>query len=83
MSIEIELSAAIITYFIGETANNKLNVTIVGITTATNAAVLSIAPIPTVKPPKQPTTIKITAIQPKRLNSKSFVKFVVSIILSF
>jgi hypothetical protein len=58
----------------GETANKKLNVIIVGIITTTRASVLSIAPKPTVIPPKQPTKVKISAIKPKRLNSRFFIK---------
>jgi hypothetical protein len=57
----------------GATASNKLSVSIVGITMAIKAKVLSNAPIPTVSPPKQPTTNKIMAIHPKRLNSISLI----------
>jgi hypothetical protein len=49
-------------------------VVIVGIITTINATVLSIAPSPTFSPPKHPTKIKITEINPKRLNSAFFIK---------
>ena len=69
-SIEMLINAAFKIHFIGETANNKLNVIMVGITTATSVRVFSIAPRPTVSPPRHPTTVRIIAIHPKRLNSR-------------
>lgn len=58
-------------HFIGATDNKKLKVNIVGIKMTINAKVLPNAPIPTVSPPRQPTTNKMMAIHPKRLNSIS------------
>jgi hypothetical protein len=63
--------AAFKIHFIGETANKKLKVIIVGIMIAINEAVLLIAPRPTVSPPRHPTRVRIIAIQPNRLNSRS------------
>ncbi len=76
------VDAAVNIHRIGATASRKLNVIIVGIMTAINASVFSIAPIPTVRPPKHPTSKMIAEMNPKRLNSISFVA-VVSIIIFF
>jgi len=73
--MEIQTIAAFTIHFMGETANNKLNVIIVGITTADKKMVLLTAPIPTVSPPRHPTIVRIIAIQPKRLNSRLPKKF--------
>lgn len=67
--MEIATKAAFKIHFIGATANNKLKVVMVGITTIINANVLVIAPKPTAVPPRHPTMVKMTQIAPKRLNS--------------
>ena len=46
----------------------------VGTTTKLNEKVLSPAPKATATPPIQPTTVKITKINPKRLNSETLKK---------
>ena len=76
------MDEAIIIQRIGETASNKLKVIIVGITTAIRAKVFSIAPIPTVKPPRHPTIKMIAEMNPNLLNSISVVA-VVSIVIFF
>ena len=57
----------------GATARSKLKVNMVGTTIAISANVLPMAPMPTVRPPKHPTTNKIMAIHPNRLNSISLI----------
>ena len=78
-------------YFIGATASNKLKVSMVGSTIATNAHTYSIAPSPTAKPPNVPTIRSVAEINPNRLNSvfspnilsEPFVSTAVPIILTF
>ncbi len=75
MSI-VELTIpAIIIHLIGATARSKLKVIIVGMIIIEVAKVLPKAPIPTAIPPKQPTIVRITQINPKRLNSESLNNF--------
>lgn len=62
--------AAVIIYFIGETAKSRDKVTIVGITINVNDQTAFTAPYPTVKPPRQPTINRTIEIIPKRLNSR-------------
>jgi len=69
MSIITVIIPDINIYFIGETANNRLKVAIVGITISERLNVLSTAPIPTANPPKHPTIKRVALIKPKRLNS--------------
>ena len=64
----------------GATASNRLIVIMVGITTTTREMVLSIAPIPTVRPPKHPTKVSMIAIQPNRLNSRFLKNSLCSIV---
>ena len=68
-------------HFIGATANNKLKVIIVGTTTNTKVNTYFTAPNPTATPPTQPTTKSMILINPKRLNSDSFITLFSQLIL--